>query len=45
MGGVGVGVKQVMGIKEGTCDENQVLYVSVESPNSTVETTITLYVN
>ena len=34
-----------MGIKEGTCDEHQVLYVSDESLNSTTETNITLYVN
>ena len=35
-----------MGIKEGTFDdEQQVLYVSYESLNSTPETDITLYVN
>ena len=33
-----------MGVKEYTCDEHQVLYVSVESLNSTPETNITLYV-
>ena len=32
-------------IKEGTCDENWVLYVSYESPNSTPETNLTVYVN
>ena len=30
-------VKWMMGIKEGTCDEHWVLYVSVESLNSTPE--------
>ena len=36
-----------MGIKEGTCDECWVLYVSCmyESFNSAPETNITLYVN
>ena len=35
-----------MGIKEGICcDEHRVLYVSVESLNSTPETNITLHVN
>ena len=34
-----------MGIKEGTCDEHLVLYVNVESLNSTPETNITLYVD
>ena len=34
-----------MGIKEGTCDEQWVLYVSDESQNPTFETNITLYVN
>ena len=35
----------VMGIKESTCDEHPVLYVSNESLNATGETNITLYVN
>ena len=35
----------MMGIKEGTCDEYWVLYVSDESLNSTPETNITLCVN
>ena len=35
-------VKQVMGIKEGTCDEPKVIYVSDESLNSIPETNITL---
>ena len=34
-----------MGIKEDTCDEHWVLYVSEESLNSTPETNIALYVN
>ena len=34
--------KLVMGIKEGTCDEHWVLYVSDESLNFTPETNITL---
>ena len=34
----------VMGIKEGTCDEQWVLYVSDESLNSTPETNIALSV-
>ena len=38
-------VSGAMGIKEGTCDEHWVLYVSDESLNSTPETNITLYVN
>ena len=38
-------VKWVMGIKEGTCGEHWVLYVSDESLNSTCKTNITLYVN
>ena len=38
-------VKWVMGIKEGTCDEHQALYVSDESLNSTLEINITLYVS
>ena len=38
--------KWVLSIKEGTCwDEHWVLSVSDESPNSTPETTIILYVN
>ena len=37
--------KQVMGIKEGTCDEHWVLYGSVESLYRTLQTIITLYVN
>ena len=35
--------KQVMGIKEGTCDEPWMLNASDESLNSTPETNITLY--
>ena len=35
--------KWVVGIKEGTCDEHWVLYVSDESLNFTPETNITLY--
>ena len=38
-------VKVLMGIKEGSCDEHQVLYVSDESLNSICETNITLEVN
>ena len=34
-----------MGIKEGTCDEHWVPYVSDESLNSTFETNIALYDN
>ena len=34
-----------MGIKQGTCDERLVLYVSDISLNSTPEINITLYVN
>ena len=30
--------KWEIGIKEGTCDEHWVLYISDESPNSTAET-------
>ena len=41
--GWGGWVKQVMGIKEGTCDEHWVFYRSDESLNSTPETN-TLYV-
>ena len=37
---------EVIGMKEGTWgDEHWVLYVSVESLNSTLETNIMLYVN
>ena len=35
-------VKQVKGIREGTCDEHRVMYVSDESLNSTPEINITL---
>ena len=35
----------MMDIKEGTCDEHWVLYVSDESLNSPPETNITLYVH
>ena len=35
----------MMGIKEGTCDEHWMLYVSDDSPNSTLETNTTLYAN
>ena len=35
----------VMGMKKGTCDEHQVLYVSDESPNSMSETNTKLYIN
>lgn len=45
-GEVGRGyAKWVIGIKEGTCDEHEVLHVSDESQNSTPETNITLYIN
>ena len=44
-GGRGGWVKQVMGIKEGPCDEHWMLYVSDELLNSTPETNITLHVN
>ena len=44
-GGWGGWARQVMGIKEGTCDEHWVLYVGDESLYSTLETDITLYVN
>ena len=33
-----------MGIKEGTCDEQSVLYASDESLNTTPETNIALYI-
>ena len=36
-------VKQVIDIKDGTCDERWVLYISDESLNSTPETNITVY--
>ena len=42
---VGGWAKWVIGIKEGTCDEHWVLYVSDESLNSTPETNITPYAN
>jgi len=42
---VGGGVKQVMGIKESTCVEHQVMYGSVESLYHIPETSFTLYVN
>ena len=38
-------VKLVMEIKEVTCDEHRLLYVSEESPSSTPETSITPYVS
>ena len=38
-------VKWVMGIEEGTCDEQWVMYGSDKSLNSTSKTNITLYVN
>ena len=38
-------VKQVMGIKEGTCDKHQVMYINDESLNSTPITNIKLYIN
>lgn len=37
--------EKVMGIKPCTCDEHQVLCVSVESLNYTTESNITLFVN
>ena len=37
--------KWMMGIKERTCDEDWVSYISDESLNSTPETNITVYVN
>ena len=37
--------KWVMGIKEGTCDEHWVLYVSDGSLNSISETNFTIYGN
>ena len=44
-GGLWGCVKWVMGIKEDTCDEHCVLYVSDESLNSTPEAGITPYIN
>ena len=38
-------VKWGMGIKEGTCDEHWVLYMSDESLASTPQTNLALYVN
>ena len=43
-GGQGECTKYVVGIKEGTCDEHWVFYVSDESLNS-METNITIYAN
>ena len=43
--GWGRKMKQVMGIKEFTCDEHWVLYGSGESVYCTPEINITLYVN
>ena len=37
--------KWVTDIKEGTCDEHQVMYVRVKSLNSTPETEIMWHVN
>ena len=37
--------KWVMGVKEDTCDEHWLLYVSDELLNYTPETNITIYVN
>lgn len=34
-----------MGVKEGTCNEQQVLHVSAESLNSSPETNIITYIN
>ena len=42
---VGGWARWVMGIKEGTCDEHWMFYVSDESANSTLEVDIALYVN
>ena len=44
-GGRGRWAKCLMGIKEGTCVEHWVLYVSDKSLNSTSENNITLYVD
>ena len=44
-GGWGGWVKQVIGIKEDTCDEHQVMYGSVESLYCIPEINLTLYVN
>ena len=38
-------VREVMSMKECTCDKHWALYVSVESLNSTPENNITLHVN
>ena len=43
--GHGGRVKWVMGIKEGTCDEDQILYADEELLNPTPEVHITLHVN
>ena len=42
---MGDGLKWVMSIKEGSCDEHGALYVCDESLNSTPEISITLYIN
>ena len=42
---VGRWARWMTGIKEGTCDEHWVSYVSDESLNPTPETNIALYVN
>ena len=36
-------VKEVMGIKEGTCDKQQVMYQTAESLNCTPESNLTMY--
>lgn len=36
---------KIMCVKEGTCDERWLTYVSHESENSSTETNTTLYVN
>ena len=41
---IGRGMGEI-GIKEGTCDEHWVLYISDEPLNSTPETNITLHIN
>ena len=40
-----MGIRWGMGIKEGTCDQDWVWYVSDESLSSTPDIIITLYVN
>ena len=40
---MGSWARWLMGMKEGTCDEHWVLYVSDESLNSTPEINIALY--